>query len=148
MISLHTTKLLNDSTIEEYMIPADKVAHVQVGNNLEHALLVLTKTGYTAVPVLDPFFKLHGLLGTNMMMDAILGLQRIEFEKLEVMKVEEAMNSDIPRLLLNDPLSKGLDLVIDHSFVCVVDAEGVFEGILTRRAILKELKKQMKMKDK
>ncbi|MEK3805098.1 MULTISPECIES: cyclic-di-AMP-binding protein CbpB [unclassified Metabacillus] len=143
MISIHTKKLLNESTIEEYMIPSDKVAHVQIGNNLEHALLVLTKTGYTAVPVLDPFFKLHGLLGTNMMMDAILGLQRIEFEKLEHMKVEEAMNADIPRLHLKDPISKGLDLVIDHSFVCVVDDDGIFEGILTRRAILKELQKQM-----
>lgn len=143
MISIHKNEILSDSTIEEYMIPADKVAHVQLGNNLEHALLVLTKTGYTAVPVLDPSYKLHGLLGTNMMMDAILGLQRIEFEKLEHMKVEEAMNSDIPHLTINDPLSKGLDLVIDHSFVCVVDHEGIFEGILTRRAILKQLKKQM-----
>lgn len=143
MISIHKNEILSDSTIEEYMIPADKVAHVQLGNNLEHALLVLTKTGYTAVPVLDPSYKLHGLLGTNMMMDAILGLQRIEFEKLEHMKVEEAMNSDIPHLTINDPLSKGLDLVIDHSFVCVVDDEGIFEGILTRRAILKQLKKQM-----
>ncbi|WP_257962382.1 cyclic-di-AMP-binding protein CbpB [Bacillus sp. UMB0893] len=146
MISIHKKELLSDLTIEEYMIPADKVAHVQLGNNLEHALLVLTKTGYTAVPVLDPYYKLHGLLGTNMMMDAILGLQRIEFEKLEHMKVEEAMNSDIPSLYINDPLSKGLDLVIDHSFVCVVDHEGIFEGILTRRAILKKLKKQMTSK--
>ncbi|WP_224773307.1 cyclic-di-AMP-binding protein CbpB [Metabacillus idriensis] len=146
MISIHKKELLSDLTIEEYMIPADKVAHVQLGNNLEHALLVLTKTGYTAVPVLDPYYKLHGLLGTNMMMDAILGLQRIEFEKLEHMKVEEAMNSDIPSLNINDPLSKGLDLVIDHSFVCVVDHEGIFEGILTRRAILKKLKKQMTSK--
>ncbi|WP_191561901.1 cyclic-di-AMP-binding protein CbpB [Metabacillus idriensis] len=146
MISIHKNELLSDVTIEEYMIPADKVAHVQLGNNLEHALLVLTKTGYTAVPVLDPYYKLHGLLGTNMMMDAILGLQRIEFEKLEHMKVEEAMNSDIPSLNINDPLSKGLDLVIDHSFVCVVDHEGIFEGILTRRAILKKLKKQMTCK--
>lgn len=146
MISIHKKELLSDLTIEEYMIPADKVAHVQLGNNLEHALLVLTKTGYTAVPVLDPYYKLHGLLGTNMMMDAILGLQRIEFEKLEHMKVEEAMNSDIPTLYINDPLSKGLDLVIDHSFVCVVDHEGIFEGILTRRAILKKLKKQMTSK--
>lgn len=146
MISIHKNELLSDVTIEEYMIPADKVAHVQLGNNLEHALLVLTKTGYTAVPVLDPYYKLHGLLGTNMMMDAILGLQRIEFEKLEHMKVEEAMNSDIPSLNINDPLSKGLDLVIDHSFVCVVDHEGIFEGILTRRAILKKLKKQMTSK--
>ena len=36
------------------MIPSERVAHVQIGNNLEHALLVLTKSGYTAIPVLRP----------------------------------------------------------------------------------------------
>ena len=43
---------LLETTVGQFMIDADKVAHVQVGNNLEHALLVLTKTGYTAIPVL------------------------------------------------------------------------------------------------
>lgn len=49
MIEIEPTQLL-ESTVAEHMIDADKVAHVQIGNNLEHALLVLTKTGYTAIP--------------------------------------------------------------------------------------------------
>jgi predicted transcriptional regulator len=130
-----------DATIQDLMISGDKVAHVQIGNNLEHALLVLTKTGYTAIPVLDPTFKLHGLIGMNLIMDNLFGLERIEFEKLENMKVEEVMNTDIPRLFLNDSLEKGLDLVVNHNFVCVQNKENVFEGIFTRRAILKQLKK-------
>ncbi|QGQ47072.1 cyclic-di-AMP-binding protein CbpB [Metabacillus sediminilitoris] len=129
-----------DATIKDLMIPGDKVAHVQIGNNLEHALLVLTKTGYTAIPVLDPTFKLHGLIGMNLIMDNLFGLERIEFEKLENMKVEEVMNTEIPRLFLNDSLEKGLDLVVNHNFVCVQNDENVFEGIFTRRAILKQLK--------
>jgi predicted transcriptional regulator len=142
MFSLETGDLMN-ATIQEYMIPGDKVAHVQIGNNLEHALLVLTKTGYTAIPVLDPTFKLHGLIGMNLIMDNIFGLERIEFEKLENMKVEEVMNTDIPRLYLDDSLEKGLDLVVNHTFVCVQNKENVFEGIFTRRAILKQLKKHL-----
>ncbi|MGM0873413.1 MAG: cyclic-di-AMP-binding protein CbpB [Bacillota bacterium] len=131
-----------DATIQNLMIPGDKVAHVQIGNNLEHALLVLTKTGYTAIPVLDTTFKLHGLIGINLIMDNIFGLERIEFEKLEDMRVEEVMNTDIPRLYLDDSLEKGLDLVVNHNFVCVQNKENVFEGIFTRRAILKQLKKR------
>jgi predicted transcriptional regulator len=131
-----------DAKIQDLMIPGDKVAHVQMGNNLEHALLVLTKTGYTAIPVLDPTFKLHGLISMNLIMDNIFGLERIEFEKLENMKVEEVMNTDIPRLNLNDSLEKGLDLVVNHNFACVQNEEAVFEGIFTRRAILKQLKKR------
>lgn len=130
-----------DTTIRNLIIPGDKVAHVQIGNNLEHALLVLTKTGYTAIPVLDTTFKLHGLIGMNLIMDNIFGLERIEFEKLEDMKVEEVMNTDIPRLYLDDSLEKGLDLVVNHNFVCVQNKENVFEGIFTRRAILKQLKR-------
>jgi predicted transcriptional regulator len=142
MYSFEDGDLMN-IPIQELMIPGDKVAHVQVGNNLEHALLVLTKTGYTAIPVLDPTFKLHGLISMTVIMENIFGLERIEFEKLENIKVEEVMNTSIPRLNLHDKLEKGLDLVVNHSFVCVQNAENVFEGIFTRRAILKQLKKRM-----
>ncbi|MFC0270721.1 cyclic-di-AMP-binding protein CbpB [Metabacillus herbersteinensis] len=142
MFSVQAEELM-DTPIKDLLIPADKVAHVQVGNNLEHALLVLTKAGYTAIPVLDPKYRLHGLIGTNTIMDSILGLERIEFEKLEKMKVEEVMNSGIPRLYLNDSIERGLELLIDHAFVCVQNEEEVFEGIFTRRAILKQLKKNI-----
>ncbi len=106
MISLQSDQLL-EATVGQFMIEADKVAHVQVGNNLEHALLVLTKTGYTAIPVLDASYRLHGLIGTNMIMNSIFGLERIEFEKLDQITVEEVMVTDIPRLHINDPIMKG-----------------------------------------
>src|SRR5690625_5523389 len=49
--------------IGDLMIPSEKVAHVQLNNPLEHALLVLIKSGYSAVPVLDTSFKLVGTIG-------------------------------------------------------------------------------------
>jgi predicted transcriptional regulator len=134
---------MQQSYISEFIIPSDKVAHVQIGNHLEHALLVLTRTGYSAVPVLDRTYKLQGLISMTMIMDAILGLQRIEFERLETMKVEEVMNRDIPRLRVHDSFLKGLKLLIDHPFVCVENDEGYFEGIVTRREVLKRLNRQM-----
>ncbi|WP_078434528.1 cyclic-di-AMP-binding protein CbpB [Metabacillus halosaccharovorans] len=144
MFSLGANELMG-LTIQDLMISGDKVAHVQIGNNLEHALLVLTKTGYTAIPVLDSTFTLHGLIGMNLIMDNIFGLERIEFEKLENMKVEEVMNTDIPRLYLHDTIEKGLDLVVNHPFVCVINENNIFEGIFTRRAILKKVKKQIQL---
>ncbi len=38
--------------VKDLMISSEKVAHVQIGNSLEHALLVLVKSGYSAIPVL------------------------------------------------------------------------------------------------
>lgn len=125
--------------VEEVIISSEKVAHVQIGNNLEHALLVLTKSGYSSIPVLNPKFQLQGLISTSMILDGILGLERIEFERLSEMKVEEVMGKEFPLLFTTDTIAKGLELVIDHPFVCVVDEENTFEGILTRRVILQQL---------
>jgi len=144
MLICNNNELLS-STIENYIISAERVAHVQVANSLEHGLLVLTKCGYTAIPVLDPQYKLHGLISLPLIFDRILGIQRIEYEKLEVLKVNDVMNANIARLKLSDTLETGLDILINHPFVCVENDEGIFEGILTRRAILKKIQEQLKM---
>ena len=138
MISLHSGENL-ENDIRSYLIPSERVAHVQIGNSLEHALLVLTKSGYTAIPVLDPHYKLHGLISTPIIMDSILGLERIEFEKLEEKRVEEVMNRKIPRVKINSSLKNSVALLIDNPFLCVENDEGYFEGIFTRRTILKQL---------
>ena len=61
MISVNNRDFLF-TPIADFIISSEKVAHVQVGNNAEHALLVLTKTGYSAIPVLDAKYRLKGLL--------------------------------------------------------------------------------------
>nr|WP_295973156.1 cyclic-di-AMP-binding protein CbpB [uncultured Bacillus sp.] len=125
--------------IPDLMIPSERVAHVQVGNSLEHALLVLTKSGYTAIPVLDPDYKLHGLISMSIIMESILGLERIEYEKLEQKPVQEVMRQEIPRLKINSSMRDTLELLINHSFLCAEDDEGLFEGIITRSAVLQIL---------
>jgi predicted transcriptional regulator len=138
MINLHSGEFI-DKSIQDLMIPSERVAHVQVGNTLEHALLVLTKSGYSAIPVLNLEYKLKGLISTPVILDSILGLERIEFEKLEQNRVENVMNQSIPRIFLTDSILTGLGLLVDHPFICVENKAGYFEGILTRRAILKLL---------
>ena len=147
MISLHSGEFL-ETTMKDIIISAERVAHVQFKNDLQHALLVLTKTGYTAVPVLDPTYKLRGLISTTQIMDAILGLERIEFERLDQMTVEDVMSRDIPILNINDKVTKGLELVVDHPFICVVNDDNILEGIFTRRAILKRLNKHIRRLNK
>lgn len=142
MISMNSQELL-DMPINDFIIPAEKVAHVQIGNNAEHALLVLTKTGYSAIPVLDAKYHFHGLISIRMIMDSILGLERIEYERLEDSIVTNIMDEKIATLNINDTFKHALDLVINHAFLCVIDDEGTFVGIMTRRIILKQLKKHV-----
>lgn len=134
--------------IAEFVISSEKVAHVQNGNSVEHALLVLTKTGYSMIPVLDAQFHLHGLLSIQMITESILGLERIEYEKLNDITVNEVMDTKVAYLNINDKFSRALDLVINHAFLCVVDDDGTFVGILTRREILKQLKKYVYMNER
>lgn len=143
VMSMLQNQYLTDITLGEIMIPSEKVAHVQVNNPLEHALLVLVKSGYSAVPVLDPSYKLVGIIGKTTILDQILGLERFEFERLSTIVVKDVLNEDIPCLTKEDSLMKGLNAVINHPFVCIADKDGYFDGILTRRAILKQLKKDM-----
>ena len=133
-----------EMNIRNLMIPSERVAHVQVGNNLEHALLVLTKSGYTAIPILDPHYKLHGLISTPLIMESILGLERIEYEKLEKKRVEEVMNKTVPHLNIDASISNTIGLLVDHPFLCVENDEGLFEGILTRRAVLQLLNEALR----
>ncbi|EUJ27648.1 CBS domain-containing protein ykuL [Listeria grayi] len=138
MISEQFNDLLGNS-LEESMITAEKVAHVQIGNNLEHALLVLTKCGYSVIPVLDFEYKLHGLISAAMITDAILGLERIEYEKLGELKVEEVMQTDFPIIEDTSNKEKIFRLLVDQPFLCVVDQVREFKGIITRRIILKQV---------
>ncbi|MDP4163806.1 MAG: cyclic-di-AMP-binding protein CbpB [Bacillota bacterium] len=147
MISLHSGEFLEINMLD-LMIPSERVAHVQIGNNLEHALLVLTKSGYTAIPVLDPKYKLHGLISTPIIMDSILGLERIEFEQLEKKHVEEIMIKDVPRVKITEPLKSCLDLLVNHPFICVETEEGLFEGILPRSTVLNQLNKHIRRANK
>ncbi|MNC97623.1 CBS domain-containing protein YkuL [compost metagenome] len=62
-------------------------------------------------------------------------------EKLSELKVHEVMKDDLPSINKSATFIDGLKSVIDATFVCVVDEEGYFDGILTRRAILKALKR-------
>lgn len=142
MISMTSRDLL-EMPIADLIISSEKVAHVQLGNNAEHALLVLTKTGYSSIPVLDTEYRLHGLLSMRMITESILGLDHVEFEKLDNIKVNEIMETKVATIHIYDKFQKALDLVINHAFLCVLDDEERFVGIMTRRVILKQLKKHI-----
>ena len=147
MLSINNRELL-DMPIKDFIICSEKVAHVQSGNNAEHALLVLTRTGYSSIPVLDVKYRLQGLLSIKMITEAILGLERIEYDRLANIKVDDVMEKKVVYLKITDTFKRALDLVINHAFLCVVDEEGTFVGIMTRRVILKQLKKYIYLNDK
>lgn len=132
-----------DETISGLIIPIEKVAHVHKNNSLEHALLVLVKSGYTAFPVLGNDSKLHGVISKALILDSILGLERIELDLLHTLKVSDVMEAKVATMKISDTFAKAIAVSINNPFICVVDSEDAFRGILTRRSLLIYLNQEM-----
>lgn len=144
MISIEHKDFL-ETSIEDFVIPSEKIAHVQTTNTIEHALLLLTKSGYSAIPVLDMNYHLQGLISSQMITDSILGMEKIEFDRLHEKRVEDVMQRDIPHLKMSDQFQYALNLLVDHPFLCVMNQEGYFQGLMTRRVMLKQLQRHIHM---
>lgn len=138
--------LLYNLTAEDLMISSEKVAHVQLNNPLEHALLILVKSGYSAVPVLDSKYRFKGIIGKSIILNEILGLERFEIENLSTTTVENAMQTNVPSLHKSADLLSCLKALIDHAFICIVDEDQYFDGIVTRRAVLQQLNRFLHVK--
>src|SRR5690625_281764 len=132
---------IDEIIVSEIMISSEKVAHVQSNNPLEHALLVLVKSGYSAVPVLDKDYKLVGLISKTVILDEILGLERFETEKLNDLKVIDVMHKDELCIQQTASYKEGVNALIDLQVVHLTDKERYYERIVTRIVIVKELKK-------
>lgn len=136
MIGEKIKNLLIDS--ESALVkPADQVAVVGVKNRLDHALLLLTTDKYAVVPVLDEKSRMCGLISMPTIMQTIMDIQDVHFEKLGDIEVGEVMDRDYPFVLEDFELEDVLRMLVDNAFITVVDREGYFKGIITRSEILK-----------
>lgn len=136
MIGPHVQRLLMESK-DEFMIDGEKIASVMDTNPLSHALLVLSKVRYSKIPVVDKEDHFVGLIGLAEIVDEMFDLTRIDSENLNGKFVKDAMETGIPTLPLDFKLEDLLHLLVDHSFIPVVDEENHFLGIYTRREVLK-----------
>lgn len=138
MLSATVRRLLT-ARENKFMIPADVVANVQESNNLEHALLVLTKIGYAKIPVLDSDGRFKGLLSLPMITNQMLGLDGIDTSVLGTMTVRDVMERDVATIKTPYDVEEVLRLLIDRNFLVVVDEKNHFMGIVTRREVMKSV---------
>lgn len=132
-------RYLLETNVEDIMVPANKVAFVNEENALEHALLILTQSGYSAIPVLDHASHVKGIINTTLIVKAIIGINGYDTQKLGETRIREVMMTDIPRVNAAQTLRRAFELSINWPFLCVEDVNGKFVGILTRKNILAAL---------
>ncbi|GEK05526.1 CBS domain-containing protein [Schleiferilactobacillus harbinensis] len=124
---------------EHYLIPADVVANVNMDNRLGHAFLVLTKVRYAKIPVLDNESHFIGFISLAMITDKMLALDHVSLEPLDHLKVADVVERPDSDSIVSDlvDIEKILHLLVDNPFLPVVDDDGIFVGIITRREYMK-----------
>lgn len=127
--------LLND--VNTLIKPVDELAVIAANHTLDHALLLMTKNKYTLVPVIDKDSKLQGLISMALIIEAIMDIEDVYFDKLGDIRVREVMATDYPVVTEDYDLEHVLRLLVNHAFVSVVDEQGILLGIITRQEILR-----------
>lgn len=122
---------------ETFLIPAENVANVMCLNPLSHAVLVLSKVRYSKIPVLDKGDRFVGLISLSEVVDKMFDLTSIDLEKLNDFTVADVMEVNVPVVGEEWDLEEVLHLLVDASFLPVVDDNQCFKGIITRKEILK-----------
>ena len=115
---------------QKFMIPASLVATVNQSNSLDHAFLVLTKDRYAKIIVVDNKNHYRGQISLAMITDQLLETKRINVERLNELRVRDVMQTDAP--VIQDPtdIEENLHLLIDQSFLPVVDDHNYFWKIM------------------
>lgn len=138
LIGKYTKSLLLENK-ESFMIPAENVATVLYSHPLEHALLVLSKVGYSKIPVLDSSDCLVGLISLADIVDKMMGIDGFNSNIFDGLSVSDVMEVNVAALKQEDDLEDALHLLVDASFLPIVDEDNTFEGIITRKEVLKSV---------
>ena len=118
---------------DTFLTPAENLAVLIDTHNADHAILLLSQMTYSRVPVVTDQKK---FVGTISLTDILSYQMQHEIPDEEFMIVHMAKKDDLtvgPDFTLTEVLHK----LVDESFLPVVDQENTFQGIITRKSILK-----------
>ncbi len=117
------------------MIPAQDVAVLRTEHPLYHAMLMLS-TSFNKLPVLDDANHVQGALTTSTIIKAAATNTGYELERLADLKVKDILEEKIGFVHYRADMEDILRELQDSNFICVVDDEQVFMGIITRKEVM------------
>ncbi|MFC3932931.1 cyclic-di-AMP-binding protein CbpB [Streptococcus dentapri] len=123
---------------QDYLTPAEDLALVMSNHRVSHVTLLLTSNGYSRIPVMSPDKRYMGTIS----MSDILSYQTeqaLSDKALADLEIKEMLNHKIEVLTDTADLTEILHKIVDFPFLPVVDSQGFFLGIITRRTVLKSV---------
>lgn len=121
---------------ETFLTPAENLAVLIDTHNADHATLLLSQMTYTRVPVVTDEKEFVGTIGLRDIL-AYQMEQGLSQESMADTDIVHMTKKDVAVVEPDYSLTDVLHKLVDESFLPVVDAEGIFQGIITRKSILK-----------
>ena len=121
---------------ETLLTPAENLAVLIDTHNADHATLLLSQMTYTRVPVVTDEKEFVGTIGLRDIL-AYQMEQGLSQESMADTDIVHMTKKDVAVVEPDYSLTDVLHKLVDESFLPVVDEEGIFQGIITRKSILK-----------
>ena len=131
-----------------FLTPKSEVAYIFENETLRQTLEKMEHRKFSCIPLLSPDGKYTGTISEG---DLLWGMQRLEISDLK--DAESVPIMAIPRranykpVHINSDMEDLVDRAINQNYVPVVDDQGFFIGIITRKAIIKYCYSEMKKRD-
>lgn len=122
--------------LDHYLIAADDLAIFIDSHNTDHVMLLLANNGYSRVPVITKDKKYVGTISISDILSSKAKHQLTDWE-MSKMDIAEMVNTKIETISDQASLTETMHKLIDYPFLPVVDNQGTFIGIITRKSILK-----------
>ena len=131
-----------------FLTPKSEVAYIFENETLRQTLEKMEHRKFSCIPLLSPDGKYTGTISEG---DLLWGMQRLEISDLK--DAESVPIMAIPRranykpVHINSDMEDLVDRAINQNYVPVVDDQGFFLGIITRKAIIKYCYSEMQKRD-
>ena len=121
---------------ETFLTPAENLAVLIDTHTADHATLLLSQMTYTRVPVVTDEKEFVGTIGLRDIL-AYQMEQGLSQEAMADTDIVHMTKKDVAVVSPDYTLTDVLHKLVDESFLPVVDQDGIFQGIITRKSILK-----------
>lgn len=146
MINQALAKLIMND-VDDFLISSKDVASVYQEHSLITALMILTNRKYSTIPVLNNKDQLVGLINLRVIVNEALKNQNFDLLVLNDIQVKDIELVKPIMIHRNSSFEYILSQLVTDNFLCLVDENQTFLGIVTRRNLLSRLNHLLHSKD-
>lgn len=129
-----------ETNILKLILPKDKVSFIYSNMSIRQGLEKMRNHGYSAIPVLNEDGTYFGVVSEGDFLWEIMRDNIVTVQELEIRTIKDIIRKNVPACKIDVSFDELLHLITNHNFVPLVDDRKIFMGIITRKAIIDNLK--------